>query len=528
MAFREVHVIEAREVLRLWLHGYSLRRIAQAGVVDRKTARRYVTAAEELGLKPGVGNEVLTDEVLGQVLDRVRPAGPGVHGASWEFCQKHRGFLLERVDLGLRLTKVQKLLLRHTGVSVPYRTLHRYAREELGFRKEKTTVRVADGEPGKELQVDFGRLGRVNWNGAVRELHALILTASYSRHMFVWPTHRQTLDAILEGLEEAWRFFGGVFPVLIPDNTRALVAQADACDSKLTVGFMEYCQHLGIVVDPTRVRHPKDKPRVERAVPYVREDFFKGETFIDLADARRRAEEWCRKDAGLRTHGTTKRTPLGVFEAEEKPLLQAVPDEPYDMPSWVETTVRLDQHASVLSALYSLPIDFVREEVEARADHKLVRFYLNGRLIKTHPRKQPGERSTDPSDYPAVVREYAMRDTASLQDRAAGHGERIGEYARRLLEGPLPWTRMRLCYRLLGLVQTYGPQRVEEACRRALDLDVVDVTRVSRMLAKALENHPDSPIPLSRAAVVHLRFERPSEDFAAVRNNPDKNGGSNG
>ena len=68
---------------------------------------------------------------------------------------------------------------------------------------------------------------------------------------------------------------------------------------------MDYAQHVGFGTDPARVRSPQDKPRVERAVQYVRGNFWAGETFTDLADAQARAEAWCRERAGMRIHGTT-------------------------------------------------------------------------------------------------------------------------------------------------------------------------------------------------------------------------------
>ena len=104
---------------------------------------------------------------------------------------------------------------------VPQRTLHRYCAERTEYRGRRGgTVPVADGEPGVECQIDFARMGMVfdSETGRRRVVHALIFTAVYSRHMFVWLTFSQTLEAVIAGCEAAWRFFGGVFKVLIPDN----------------------------------------------------------------------------------------------------------------------------------------------------------------------------------------------------------------------------------------------------------------------------------------------------------------------
>jgi len=105
-----------------------------------------------------------------------------------------------------------------------------------GGRGQGATVRVADGEPGVECQIDFARLGLLAdpVAGRRRVAHALIFTAVHSRHMFVWVTFAQTLGAVIAGCEAAWEFFGGVFKVLIPDNLSPVVADADPVNPTFT------------------------------------------------------------------------------------------------------------------------------------------------------------------------------------------------------------------------------------------------------------------------------------------------------
>jgi len=278
MAFREVAVTEIREVLRAWLAGAGLRTAAARAGVDRKTARRYVTAAVEAGLARGGGPGQLTDGLIGQVAQVVRPVRPGGHGQAWDQLEACHAEIGAQVEQGLTVVKIGVLLERR-GIVVPYRTLHRFCAERCGYgRTAATTVRVADGEPGAECQLDFGYLGLLfdPVSGRQRKVHALIFTACYSRHMFVWLSFTQTLAAFVAGCEAAWVFFGGVFKVLVPDNAAAIVAGADAVNPRFTAGWLDYAQHCGFATDPARVRSPKDKPKVERAVQYVRGNFFAG------------------------------------------------------------------------------------------------------------------------------------------------------------------------------------------------------------------------------------------------------------
>ncbi len=523
MAFRDVGMVHVKEILRHWVAGVSTRRNAELSQVDRKTVRRYVQAAVDEGLVRNGDLAQLTEGRLAAVMSRVQPGAPPTPGSNWQLCEQHRGFIAEHLDAGLRLTKVHVLLGRTRGVTVPYRTLHRFAATELGLNRPRVTVRVDDPPPGKELQVDFGKLGFVvdPETGQKRGLWALVFTACYSRHSFVWPTFDQTFESVIDGFEAAWSFFGGVFDVVIPDNMKTIVDSPDALSPKINASFLRYAQSRGFAVDPARVRSPQDKPRVERMVPYVRSSFFAGEVFDrGLDDIRARAVTWCLSTAGTRRHGTTRMQPLERFTAEERDHLKPAPTEPYDIPIVVDVLVHHDHHIRVGEALYSVPTQFVGRRVTAHADRQLVRIYHRNIVIKTHPRMAPGQRSTDVNDYPPEVRTYATRDAESLIRRAYEAGDAIGRYAERLLEHEQPWTRMRHVYRLLGLLPRYGAARVAEACRQAADLDVYDAARVARVLEHAAESsQPDAtPRPLGR--VIQGRFARSPDDFNLSRKSP--------
>ncbi|MDQ6928967.1 MAG: IS21 family transposase, partial [Actinomycetota bacterium] len=476
--------------------------------------RRYIAAAVELGVDRAGGEEQLTDELIGQVVERVRPHRPDGHGDAWGTLLGEEERIKAWVKQELTVVKIGILLSRR-GVVVPHRTLARFAVQRCGAGRRSTTVRVDDPPPGIELQVDFGRLGLIADGDRRRVCHGLIFTACFSRHMFVWPTLTQTTEDVIAGFEAAWRYFGGVFPVVIPDNMSSIVAKAENTAPRFNDVFLEYAQSRGFVVDAARVATPTDKPRVERAVPYARNNFFAGETFVDLPDARTRAETWCTDTAGMRIHGTTQCRPLEEFRVQELPLLGSVPDAAFDVPKWSEPKVHRDFHVEVDKALYSAPHHLIGRRLKARRDSTTVKLYLGGELVKVHPRKPPGQRHTDPADMPSGTEIYATRDLDRLQRTAAEHGDAIGVYAVALLDNPLPWTKMRQVYRLLGLVKKWGATRVESACRHALDAEAVDVNLVSRMLERAREDaEPDARPEL---VVVAGRFARDPSEFAATK-----------
>lgn len=525
MAYREVTMLEVKEVLRLWLRGRPIRAIARSVGVTRNTVRSYIEAGGGCGLSPEAGDEALTEEELGEIVLRLKVRPERDKGKSWARCEGERDFIREKLSQGLKLSKVRRLVERR-GVVVPYATLYRFATGELEFGEGATTVAVSDCEPGEELQVDTGLMGYLEAGAGRprRRFKAWVFTAVRSRHRFVYPSLRETTEIAIEACEAAWSFFGGVFRVLVPDNTKAIVQKYDPLEPRLTPAFLEYAQKRGFEVDPTRRRSPKDKGRVERGVQPTRDDCFAGEVLADLEAARRRAEEWCRQEYGMRRHTRTLRMPLEHFEAEERPALAPAPTERYDTPQWSDPKVPRDQYAQVSRALYSLPREFRGRKLRglrlrARSDRSLVRFYLDGVLVKTHPRQAPGGRSTDAADFPAEALAYARRDIEFLGNEAEKHGASVGAFARALLAGRLPWTKMRRVYALLGLCKRLGSERVEEACARALRADMLDVRRLQRMLEGAKASGetatPGRVVPLSR-------YLRASREYKLVAGNLDE------
>lgn len=386
---------------------------------------------------------------------------------------------------GLTLVKIWELLER-SGTAAPYRTLARFAAAECGWSSARTrvTVPAADGKPGEEVQADFGYLGMISDGDRRRKLHALVFTAVFSRYCFVFLTFSQTTQAVIAGCEAAWAFYGGMFKVLVPGNLTPVVAEADRLDPGWNREWLEYAQARGLVVDPARVASPQDKGRVEAGVKFVQRSFFAGEQFTDLAGAQRRAEQWCRVRAGMRVHGTTRRQPAGVFAETEAAALLPAPAGPYRVPAWSEAKVQRDFRVRAQYAFYSVPWRMAGQQVSVRADGALVKICHRGQVIKTHPQQPPGGRSSDPADFPEGTDAYARRDVDKLSRMAAAHGTAIGIYAVRVLDDPLPWTRMRAVCTLIGLARTYGDDVVEQACAAALELDVISVAKIRSIVGK--------------------------------------------
>jgi transposase len=517
MAYRELSRMHVQEVIRRWQRQESQRGIARGTGLSRVTVRRYIAQAEQLGLSQTGPSP--TEE---QLIELARLAQHGLAHArpqpTSEVLQPYAERLARWLADGLQLSRIHELL--STEVHVSYTSLRRFLqRSGLISRVVRTTVRVAPSAPGEIAEMDFGRLGMLVHaeTGARQTIWALAVVLPFSRFAFVWPLIHQTLDEVIVGLEATWRFFGGIPNRLIIDNFPAAVAGPDALEPRLTRGFLEYSQARGFVVDPARVRHPRDKPHTERFIAYVQRRFWQGGTFIDLADVRAQAETWSRDVAGQRRHGTTAERPIDVFEQHER-LYDGVP---FDVPIWRSVSVHLDHHVSFQSALYSAPWDRCppRTRVEVRGDRQLVRLYAHGELVAVHARKPKGGRATDPAHYPPERVAYAVRSPRRLVEQARFLGSSVGAFAEQLLAEPHPWAKLRQAQKLLRLAERYGSERTDQACAYALSFELLNVRRLEHILEHALDQPangsavvPESVVELERAAP-SSRFARPGSAF---------------
>jgi transposase len=185
MAYREVTMLEVKEVLRLWLSGIHKKRIAAQLGLNIKTVRRYLHAAQAHGLTIAAPPDAVDDALLAAVVSTVQPGTGRPHGDGWAACVAHRGAIERYLQAEVRLSKIRKLLGRQ-GVRISYPTLRRFALGELGWGRAAPTIPLADGDPGEEVQLDTGWMTHLAPDalGHRRRFRAWIFTPVLSRYRF--------------------------------------------------------------------------------------------------------------------------------------------------------------------------------------------------------------------------------------------------------------------------------------------------------------------------------------------------------
>ena len=505
MARRMFAVVDVVELLRHWQAGDSVSQMARALGLDRKTVRKYVGRAEEAGMVPGgarLSQAEWATRVHAWFPELTDPrARSSVHGQIAPF----HDYIKKHIGETTVATIHQRLRDEH-GLTVSVASLRRYVRSEFAeeVAEEQATVLRDDPPPGAEAQLDYGHLGR--WldpeSGALRRVWAFIMTLSYSRHLFCFPVLRMTQPEFLAAHVAAFAFFDGCPARLVPDNLGSGVLKADLYDPRLNRGYAELSYHYGCLVDPARACHPKDKPRVERMVPYVRDSFFSGRQFSDLPTMRTQAASWSSAVAGQRAA-----RPLGgarpetVFRALEQEHLLALPRRPFEAATWQTAKVAPDCHVSVGGALYSVPFRFIGARLDVRTTDEMLFVYADHEIVKSHARVGKGQRSTDWQDYPSQKAAFFMRNPSWCRRRAAELGPAVAALVGELL-GEQALHRLRSAQGVIHLADTHGAARLELAC--ALALEVGDPSyRTVRGILKAgreqLTPEPETQAPLAPA-----------------------------
>lgn len=468
MGRRRMTVEDDAEILVHWRAGRGIRQIARSLGRSRITVRDRIAEAETAGF--GRDGPLWTAAEWRAALAAARsdhaPDVPG--GAELEAL---REMIVEALRVSTAATVWQRL--HDAGeVHCSLRTFQRYVRDQIrATDPSRLTVLMPDPAFGEAMEIDYGRLGM--WTdplgGRPRTVWAFVATPRASGLHFVRPVLKMDRASWITCHTEALAFFGGSPRFWICDNLKAGVLSADLYDPRLNRAYRELAEHHGAIVDPARAVHPKDKPRVERAVPYVRDSFWSGRSFTSFEEIVREALVWARDTAPRRRHRVHGVTVRELFDQHERPALIALPERAFALVEWKDAKVHPDCHVAIDRVLYSVPWQHVGKTLQAKVSASLVELFDGDTLVKTHV-KDGRRRVTDESDLPPDKVAFLMRTPAWCRRRAAEVGTATASVVDELLEqGGL--TRLREVQALLRLLDKYDAARLEAACAIAATAD---------------------------------------------------------
>jgi len=463
--------------------GYSERRIAQTLGVSRGAVRRHLAGQGSNSTKAQTGSAQTGSEEPNSTKAQTGCEEPAADQpvASASTCEPFRNIILEKLELGLHAKRIHQDLVSDHGFAGKYWAVYRFV-AKLGQNADLPFRRI-EVLPGEELQVDFGTGAKIRMpDGSHKRTHVFRAVLSYSRKGYTEAVFRQTTEDFIRVLENAFLHFGGVPERIVFDNAKCAVKQADWYDPELNPKIVDFCNHYGCALIPTRPRTPHHKGKVERGVDYVQENALRGREFDALAKQNDHLAHWEANVADTRIHGTTKKQVKALFESVEKSALARLPAERFPFYREGRRKVSRDGHIGVDRAYYSVPPEFLGRDVWVRHDSKLLRIFDSQmNLIATHVKAEPGRFSTaaehiHSSKVSAIEKgiEYFLRKTRYLGHSASRWAEAVvasrGVEACRVLQG------------LLSLSGKYTSTQIDTACDKAWRSRSLNYRAVKKLL----------------------------------------------
>ncbi len=464
LAMDKVHAISS-----LRAQGMSERRIAEALGISRKAVRRHLGRVLSKETKAPTGEAPTgsdTPKETNAPTGSEEGESVATSAASRSMCEEFREQIVHKLEQGLTAQRIYQDLQDEHGFTGKYSSVRRYV-YKLGQSAELPFRRI-EVEAGYELQVDYGTGARCqDHQGAYRKSHIFRAVLSHSRKGYTEAVRQLTTESFIRSLENAFRALGGVPKVVVFDNAKSAVTQADWYDPELNPKVVEFCRHYNVTFLPTRPRTPRHKGKVERGVGYVKSNALRGRTFESLQAQNDHLQHWERHTADTRIHGTTKRQVGALFETVERPALGPLPPDLFPFFEEGQRKVSRDGHIEVKRSFYSVPPEYVTREVWVRWNSQVVRI-LNHRLeqIAIHCRQEEGKFSTL-SEHIASEKINAVERGAAYLLRKVQH---VGPHALRWAEAALQEhgiRGVRIIQGLLSLTRKYESEAIEAACDTA-------------------------------------------------------------
>jgi len=485
MAKKRLSMRKIREVLRLKHSGLSIRATARACSIGRESVREYLCRASEVGLSWPHSDELSDEELERQLF----PSAIKIYGKrncpNWALI--HKELRKKGVTRNLLWTEYKEETPDHYHYS-------RFCDLYREWTKNLTPSMRITHKAGEKLFVDYAGLTmlyRDPSSGEEKKAYIFVATWGASNYSYAEAHPCQTLTSWVGGHIRAFEYFGGVPELLVPDNTKTAVRSACYYEPDLNPTYLELARYYGTAVLPTRVRHPKDKAKVEKGVQVVEYWLIaplRKRQFFSIAEINEALKERL-EDLNTRPMQHLERSRQEMFEELDKPVFRPLPKTAFEVAEWKRAKVNIDYHVEFKRHYYSVPYTLIKKHVDVRATDQVVEVFYNSCRSSSHKRDDtPGRHSTHPEHMPESHRHYAEYNP----ERFINWAKRIGDLTEQLVNGifssrPHPEHGYRSCLGLMRLESRYGKERLEAASKRALFFGLYSYRGVRNILEAGLD-----------------------------------------
>jgi transposase len=481
---------QVREVLRLKAVGNLpnreiARRLGVAPSTVRETLKRFTAA----GLTWPLLDEATDDMLEAKLFDKGKPTQSRRRHSEPDWSVIHRELKRKHVTL---MTLWEEYIAREPeGYRYSYFCeLYRRFEAKLSVTMRQTHV------GGEKLFVDYAGdtvpvlIDRLT--GKIREAQIFVAVMGASNFVYAEATWSQGLGDWIGAHTHAFEAIAGVPHLVIPDNAKVAVIKACLYEPQVNRTYTDMAAHYGTAILPTRPRRPRDKAKVEGCVLIVERWLLgrlRNRIFHSLAELNVAVGEMLRRlneDRPIRRLGKTRRQ---LLEELDRPALKPLPTEPYVFAEWRMRRVGIDYHIEVEDHFYSVPHSYARSEVEVRFTARTVEVFARGKRIAVHMRGSGNHaHTTVRAHMPSSHQRYADWTIDRIRQESASIGPSTAALCELILERrPHPEQGFRACLGILRLTRSFGPERLEAATARAIDINALSYRSVRSILDQKLD-----------------------------------------
>jgi transposase len=479
-----------REILRLGLVcGLSGRQIARSVSVSRPTVSHYLDRAIQEGFTRETVNS-LSEADLEKLLATKELGRPRQDRTLPDWEHVHRE--LARKSVTLQLLWEEHKQTHPDGYRYSqFCSLYRAWRKHLDLSMRQTH------KAGEKLFVDYaGQTVPIHdpVTGRVSYAQIFVAVLGLSNCTYAEASADQGLSSWIMSHVRAFEYFGGVTAAVVSDNLKSGVSKPCRYEPDLNPAYQDFASHYATAVLPTRVRHPKDKSKVEVGVQVVERWILaalRNRKFFSIEELN----EFIRQHLQIlntRPFKKLKGSRKDWFDLLEKPALKPLPPTRYAYADWKKATVNIDYHVELKGHYYSVPHAYRGRQVDIRHTPSTVEIFLSSSRVASHVRSHRlGSHTTVAEHMPKSHRSHLEWTPSRIVSWAGA----IGPYVRQMCESilaarPHPEQGYRSCLGIIRLDKRFGTDRLESACKRACELGSFRYKSVRSILECGLDKTP--------------------------------------
>jgi len=404
-------------------------------------------------------------------------------------------------------------------------TIRRYLNKH--FPDQADPIMVRNTTPGQDLDIDFGYLGKfIDDEGVIRKAWVFSFRLRHSRRTYREVVLDQSSKTFLQAHINAFEWFGGVPKNVILDNCKAAITQCTIDNDMIRRSYQELAEHYGFIISPCMPRTPEHKGGVEGDVKYTKSNFLscflirqkeKNISTPVLRDLIEALIRWGSEVADTHIVYGVGRSPLEIFNSEEKMVLRPLPIRRWELTSWSQSVVRRDWRIMFDSSYYSVPYELIGKSVQICATTSLVRIFYDHKEVAYHERSKKKWEFKRKAEYAPPLKEAVLQCT---REGLLFLAETVGSFTYQIVDKILSHPsidKLRPVRHLLNLANKYSKERLENACRRACVYQLTSYGDIKRILENNLDKQPVEDVTKSKVVPIPtFRFARNPEDYKST------------